>query len=265
MAIPAGVEAFSCDSGTVKARGQSLSEEETIAAVQGDVSQIISDYKGQEDLKELFSGLATTGFEQAQIQSILSTNPEAYDWRVGEALAEAYLSSHRNCEYPWPGGRDLKNPTASAAGTDLVGLQSQGTGGSCRFSFGEVKTSEDKTCPPSVMYGRHGLKQQLEDLKDSTSVRDSLVKYLGVHAVNKPWSERFRSAAARYIRSTTDVALFGILVRDTSPHVDDLQTRAKKLDDGNNATDLHIELLALYLPSGTIAKLPSMVGTGGAQ
>ena len=160
-------------------------------------------------------------------------------------------------------GRDLKNPTASAAGTDLVGIQSTGLNHSCRFSFGEVKTSGDKTSP-SVMHGRHGLKQQLEALKDNVMVRDSLVKYLGLHAINAPWREKFRIAAARYIRSKSDVILFGILVRDTSPHLDDLQTRAKKLNNGG-PSDMSIELVALYLPTGTIAKLPSMIGTGGGQ
>ena len=109
MAIPAGSEAYSCDSGAVRARGRSLSEEELSAAVKGDVSQIMTDYKGKQELQDLFAGLATTGFEQGQLNSILASQPEAYDWRVGEALGEAYLASHKNCEYPWPGERSQES------------------------------------------------------------------------------------------------------------------------------------------------------------
>ena len=59
MAIPAGSEAYSCDSGAVIARGRSLSEQELTVAVQGDISQIMTDYKGNQELHDLFAGLAS--------------------------------------------------------------------------------------------------------------------------------------------------------------------------------------------------------------
>jgi hypothetical protein len=109
---------------------------------------------------------------------ILRSDRAVEAWRVGEAIAESYLVEHRHCEFRWPGGRDLKNPESSPAGTDLVGFQTDAAT-SVRFSFGEVKTSNHAEYPPSLMYGRHGLKQQLEGLRDSHAVKDVLVKYLG--------------------------------------------------------------------------------------
>lgn len=265
MGIPAGLENYKCDSGAAKAHGRTFTSDELTEAINGDVALIISDYKGQQELADLFAGLATTGFEQTKVLEIVATQPVAYDWRVGEAIAEAFLTSHRSCDYPWPGGRDLRNPSASAAGTDLVGFQSVDTAPNVRFAFGEVKTSDDQTCPPSVMYGRHGLKQQLEALRDDKKVRDALVRYLAVHAVNAPWRATFQLAAARYIRSSSDVALFGVLIRDISPNSDDLRVRAEKLGDSKDLADFSIELLALYLPIGSIAKLPAMIGKGGAK
>jgi hypothetical protein len=37
------------------------------------------------------------------------------------------------------------------------------------------------------MDGRHGLRKQLEELRDSTVAKDSLVKYLGHHANGTEW------------------------------------------------------------------------------
>jgi hypothetical protein len=263
MPISAGTESYRCDSGPVRARGQSLSLAELTSALEGDVKEILADYKGQEELRSLLSGLAATGFEHQQLDSIVEAQPESYDWRVGEGLAEAYLTSHKQCEYPWPGGRDLKNPTASAAGTDLIGLQKTDGAENFRFSFGEVKTSGDKDQPPSIMYGRGGLKQQLEALRDDVNTKNALIKYLGIHAVNASWRDRYRIAARRYIRDNTDVNLFGVLVRDVTPRDADLKNRATKLNE-NRPPATEIELLAIYIPAGTISKLPQLVKAVGA-
>jgi hypothetical protein len=177
------------------------------------------------------------------------------NWRVGEGLAEAFLTEHRACEFPWPTERDLKNPNASPAGTDLVGFQNMGTiAEPHRFAFGEVKTSEQKAWPPSVMNGRLGLKKQLEELRDSTVVKDSLVKYLGHHANGTTWSSRYQSATKRYLANPGDVSLFGVLVRDVEPKCEDLANPAGALADGCPAKT-SIELRAMYLPENTINSL----------
>jgi len=63
------------------------------------------------------------------------------------------------------------------------------------------------------MYGRTGLKQQLEDLRDNVLIRDDLVKYLWYRAVNAPWKDQFLCAYTRYGANDTDVQLFRFLVR----------------------------------------------------
>jgi hypothetical protein len=141
----------------------------------GDVRAIIHDDAGVAEVEALLTGVATTEFAVTAVQQILRTTRQVEPWRVGEAIAEVYLVEHRHCEFPWPGGRDLKNPVSSPAGTDLVGFQLPAEA-SVRFSFDEVKTSNHQNYPPSLVYGRHGLKQQLENLRDSTAVKDALVR-----------------------------------------------------------------------------------------
>ena len=101
------------------------------------------------------------------------------------------------------------------------------------------------------MYGRTGLKQQLEDLRDSTSIRDDLFKYLGYRAKGAAWLLRFRRAGKRYLVNKSDVRLFGFLVRDVTPHKDDVRVRVESL--GKGCPDgTRIELIALYLPVGRL-------------
>ena len=105
-------------------------------------------------------GLREPTSTNTAIKALLSPKIVPEDWRVGEALAQAFLAAHRNCTFPWPASRDLRNPVSSPAGTDLVGFVDFDRGG--LFAFGEVKTSTQQQWPPSLIYGRHGLKQQME-------------------------------------------------------------------------------------------------------
>jgi hypothetical protein len=232
-----------------------------------DVRPIVHDEAGAAELGTLIAGVATTEFANDTLAEVLNAVHDPEPWRVGEAIAEVYLVEHRHCEFPWPGGRDLKNPESSPAGTDLVGFQTQDPPDNVRFSFGEVKTSSDNEYPPGLMYGRGGLKQQLEALRDEPAVKDALVKYLGLHANGRPWLGRFRHAAARYIHDRSDIAIFGVLVRDVAPHSLDCSGRAERL--AHECPPLcAIELLGLYLPAGSIDTLPSRVpppAAGGGQ
>ena len=256
MTMPAGSEVYTTDAGPVRARGVSINEDELQTALTARVASIVWDEAGTAEMKALLDGIATTQFEEERLRSVISSSPDPEDWRVGEALAEAYLCDHRNCEFPWPGGRDLKNPKASPAGTDLVGFQASVDDNGARFAFAEVKTSQEGKWPPSVMKGRHGLSQQLEALRDSEPTKAYLVKYLGHHAAHTPWRYRYKAAAKRYLCDTTDVSLFGLLVRDVEPKEADLKRRAEVLADKcPEATS--IELQAMYLPIGCISTLPN--------
>ena len=171
------------------------------------------------------------------------------NWRVGEAIAEAYLTNHRSCHFPWPDSRDERKSGSSLPGADLVGFSTDDKG--CCLAFGEVKTSSEAKYPPGAMYGRTGLKTQLEDLRDSRVIRDDLLKYLGHRAVQAPWKQSFEAASRRYIRNSSDVLLYGVLIRDVPPHADDLRVRVNGL--ANDCPDgTRLELLALYLPIGSI-------------
>ena len=168
---------------------------------------------------------------------------------MGEAIAETWLTDHRDCRFPWPDGRDERKRGSSLPGADLVGLHADAQG-DC-LAFGEVKTSSEDRYPPGAMYGRTGLKQQLEDLRDSTSIRDDLFKYLGYRAKGAVWLQSFRRAGKRYLVNKSDVRLFGFLVRDVSPHKDDVRVRVESL--GKGCPDgTRIELIALYLPVGRL-------------
>ena len=257
-----GTQVYAADQTPVLARGYSFTDAELDVMLAEDVSPIIHDDAGAAELEALLTGVATTEFSTEVLGQVLSSTGVVEAWRVGEAIAEAYLVEHRHCEFPWPGVRDLKNPDSSPAGTDLVGFQSHAEATTVRFSFGEVKTSSHIAYPPSVMYG---LRQQLNDLRDSPALKDALVNYLGLHAYGRPWFGHFREAASRYIQDRSDVAIFGVLVRDVEPNSLDCSGCASNLAEQCPALSV-IELLALYLPMDSIATLPQRVpAPGGGQ
>lgn len=254
MSLALGATVYTAHYHPVQSRGLVFTQNELDTMLANEVLAVMLDEEGKQEIKALLAGIPTTEFQVEKLQSVLDTNQAIEPWRVGEAIAECYLVAHRNCEFPWPGGRDLKNPKSSPAGTDLVGFQTHNNS-SVRFSFAEVKTSGDPNHPPSLMYGRHGMKQQLDDLRDSSDVKNALVRYLALHATGRPWAAKFKKAAARYLNDQSDVGIFGVLVRDVDPDGADCSGRTSQL--ANQCPPLTvIELLALYLPAGSIEALP---------
>lgn len=250
--IAVGAECYSHGASPSTGTGRSWNAEELNAAINGQVSSLVFDDQGKADIQELLAGVAETSFEQEQLAQALAAPEDIEDWRVGEAIAEAYLTEHRDCLFPWPDGRDERKSGSSLPGADLVGIQQDEHGE--RFVFGEVKTSGETRYPPGAVYGRTGLKQQLEDLRNKVGIRNDLFKYLGHRARYAIWQNRFKAASRRYLNNTSDIQLFGVLVRDVEPNVDDVRVRVEKLGDGCPA-GTHIELLALYLPTGAIGTL----------
>jgi len=258
MSIATGIIEYILGTSPVNGCGFSLATDELDAALAGAVSEVVFDDSGKADISALLSGVAETDFEKSQVEQILTNTKAPEDWRVGEALAESYLVHQRDCFFPWPDGRDERKRGSSLPGADLVGFQKEG--GEHFFAFGEVKTSAERSYPPGAIYGRTGLKRQLEDLKDSTKIKDDLLKYLGYRAGTSAWESKYQEAAKKYIRSKTNVRVFGFLVRDVKPHQDDLRVRVNKLAKDAHA-DMKIELLAVYLPAGSISTLSSKVMT----
>lgn len=255
--MPIGKKVYAADFNTVQVQGLAFSRSELTIALKDRVSSILWDESGRTQLKESLANLATTSFATNRLEKAINRIPSIKDWQVGEALAEAYLVDHRNCEFPWYSARDLRNPEASPAGADLVGFQQDKD--AVRFAFGEVKTSTEEKWPPQVVNGRHGLAKQLEDLRDSEEIKGHLViLYLGHRASNTSWYSKYRLATARYLKNPADVSLFGFLIRDVNPHQNDLKNRATCLAN-KCPSETSIELRALYLPTQSIAKLAGQV------
>lgn len=242
--------------------GFSISEKELESALNGPVSEIVFDKSGNAIVKDLLEGLAETEFDKKQIEEILLNPKLPENWRVGEAVAEAYLIEQHDCYFPWPDGRDERKTGSSLPGADLVGFQSSGA--EEYFAFGEVKTSTEKEYPPSAMYGRTGLKQQLEDLKDNLNIKDDLVIYLCHRAVNSDWKLRFENAAKNYIKNRNNVRVFGVLIRDVKPDEKDLKVRVDKLAK-TPKQDMLIKLFAMYLPLNSIPTLNSKVSNQSSR
>jgi hypothetical protein len=258
MAMPEALSEYNIDTNRVIARGVSFDLQQLNQMLEGPVKDILLDSAGKQELEELFATLPTTDFLSDELQALLEDEQIFKDWLVGEAIAEAFIIDVADCFYPWPTSRDLKNPNASPAGCDLTGFRH--TDEDCQypysFSFGEVKTSYDKNSPPSVM---NSLGVQLFNLRDDKAVKDSLVKYLARHATGKDWQHKFISAATRYLASKgADVAIYGLLVRDTKPNTDDISKRAGDLTK-DCPTSTSIALYAIYLPDRSIVDLPDML------
>lgn len=248
-----GTTAYTRKVGQVSARGASFDDAELDDALKGPVRNILRDTRGRADLARTLGSVSKTGFATQTLERIINASVALEDWRVGEALAESYLVRQKACEFPWPGGRDLKNPSASPAGTDLVGFEKRGD--RVRFAFGEVKTSYEDKYPPSVLYGRHSLTEQIEALRDDEDLRAHLIAYLFNHGHTSAWLATFLAAWESYNDDKNrELSLFGVLVRDVAAHEDDLRTRTDALAKGC-PTHVTIALDALYLPLGAIGNL----------
>jgi hypothetical protein len=114
------------------------------------------------------------------------------------------------------------------------------------------------------MYGRTGLKKQLEDLCDDRKIRTDLILYLGHRAVTAPWRERYKRAWRHHVENRDRFRVYGLLIRDVVPSENDLRARVVRLGQ-RCPDDSRVELIAIYLSEGRIADFPRDVmldGTG---
>ncbi len=118
MAVAHGMEIYNVDSPPVEARGLAYTALELEQALRERAIPILQDADGLTELAEVFATLGLTQFDSEALRAALATSLPTEDWRVGEALAEAWLVDHGDCEFPWPARRDLRNPMASPAGAD---------------------------------------------------------------------------------------------------------------------------------------------------
>lgn len=228
--------------------------------LQKDVAARLHDQAAQDDFKVHLRGLATTGFAQTSLNTLLAAEtPEERDWAIAEALAEAWLKQKHGVIWPWNTERDKRTPKASLPGADLIGLIELGN--ETRLVFGEVKASSDKSTPPNVMYGSKGITQQLETLATNLSILYQLLLYLQPRCKNSPHEDQFNAAVALFLNSGNKaIALFGVLIRDTAPAENDLKSRAQHLAKQISPPST-CNLQALYLPHA-ISDLPNLLSSG---
>lgn len=226
------------------------------------VAARVRDDAGNRDFEDALQSVASTGFAVGNLRAILEADePESRDWAIGEALAEVHLAEEQNVIWPWNTERDKRNPMASLAGADLVGLKHDEDGP--LFVMGEVKCSSEKAYPPQVMYGRSGMIHQIDTIVNDLSVLGKLLKWLFFRCQRTQHELTFKRAAQRFLESgNRAVALFGVLVRDTEPNAQDLLRRGQSLADSLHAPTTCM-LTALHLP-WPIESLPVHC-TGGSS
>ncbi len=220
-------------------------------ALTGSVISILRDDSGSELIKEALIPLGETDFVAERVNERLKRGFK--NWRVGEAIAEAYLADRRECIFPWPMRRDARRQGVSLPGADLVGFAMEGEG--YRLVFGEVKTSSEMRYPPGVMNGESGLRQQIKDLRDNVDLRYRLIEYLTFRSPYAPWRDCFIKAVERCLHNGgNDVRLYGVLIRDVSADDRDLKNSVSRLTNDCPAK-MNITFIALYLPEGRVKNL----------
>jgi hypothetical protein len=221
------------------------------------VASRLNDETGSQEFESHLRGLAATGFARTNLDNLLNTNiPEERVWAIGEAVAEAYLTYRHNITWPWNMERDKRTPMASLPGADLVGFETDGE--NVRLVLGEVKTSGDISTPPNVMYGRSGITHQIDNLASNLSLIVQLLKWLLPRCKGTQYETSFNAAITLLLNSKIKaIALFGVLIRDTTPNELDLQSRGHSLSN-NIQTPTTCQLIALYLPC-SISTLPHRI------
>lgn len=237
-----------------------LSAEALRRSLVSSVKALIEDLPGRIAIEDLLADLT---FGADALEAILAAPTELDPWRVGEALAACVAAEHEICIFPWPPSRDARTPRASLPGADLAGFRQ--VGDEHQFAFGEIKTSSERTSPPSVVsHSRDGLTAQLLRLRDEKGHREALFRYLAHRARGQAWEAAFRSAASRFLGDDNDVFLVGLIVRDTPPEQADLASSARRLaKDCPASTCVH--LAAVYLPPDTISGLEQMYLDANAE
>ena len=142
MTVGAGEVVYEIDDGPCSAAGVQWSNDELASALKGQVAAVLFDDEGRANIEEILVASAETDFARDGLLRVLRDPDEIEDWRVGEAIAETYLTEHRSCSFPWPDGRDERKRRSSLPGADLVGFGIDDDG-DC-LAFGEVKTSGDR-------------------------------------------------------------------------------------------------------------------------
>lgn len=229
--LPIGTTEYEENHNGISIAGFSYTENELEQSAQV-VADICFDRSGNESFESYMLSLSDTDFTP-----IVVVLPTVKDWQVGEGFAEAYITAHFSCSFPWSNNRDLKNPNSSLTGADMIGFH-QG-----QFAFGEVKTSTEKKSPPQVTSKKgDGLNAQLNKLCADHDLRWVLIQYLYHRQKN---SDEYKEACIAYLKNTNNFYIFGVLVRSIDPALNDWNYLKKHLQVHEQNK---VFLVALYLP-----------------
>ena len=226
--------------GSYACRGEAIGKSGFLRYMRERVGPRHRDDAGRAVIERELEEIASAGFDDGVRAGLLSTSRPLHYWRVGESLAECYMEDFEGAAFPYPGQRDEKNPSASAAGADLVGYSTDGSG--TTFLFAEVKTTRDKSRPPSAAWKLGGQLEELRRRRGASLVRWLMLK-AGAGGVKR--DERHRNALASYGEGRLRIA--GVLVSDRDPDKRDLGGLFGRLAAGPRGGE-RLDLVALYLP-----------------
>lgn len=229
--------------------------------LRGPVHRRVTDESQRVSFESDLRAISATGMASDMLEKLLTSKSDKEPWEIGEALAECLLEEEYNVKWPWNIERDKRTPKASLPGADLVGFVEDGN--TVLLVLGEVKTSQDHKTPPGVMNGRSGMIHQLDRYADDLKVHRTLLNWLYVRCKGTELWPFFQRAVGKYLESKgRALVLFGMLMRDTTPHKLDLMNRAKALSQ-NVEAPTRAELNAWYFPR-PIDEWPSLLAGGGS-
>lgn len=228
---------------------------------QGVLRERVADISLRDEVEADIREAAAEDVADELVRQLLTSEPDPEPWQIGEALAEVLLAEWHDAVWVWNQGRDRRTPRASLPGADLVGFLAAADG-SARFLFGEVKSSEDADSPPNVVYGRHGMIQQLEDLAWRPELVWTLIRWLRARCTEGAALATYRSALMAHAKSGgKDLVLAGCLLRDTVPNEMDVKNRGKALAKAvSGSTSVHLRVW--HLPD-KLAKWIDYLGEDG--
>ena len=96
MTVGTGDVVYSIGAVPCSGVGVRWSDDEINAAMNDRVAAVLFDDEGRANIEEILASLAETNFAQDGVRRVLEDPDEVEDWRVGEAIAETYLSDHRS-------------------------------------------------------------------------------------------------------------------------------------------------------------------------
>ena len=143
----------------------------------------------------------------------------------------------------------LKTKVKAKYRTNIVGFSKSNI--KTVFVFGKVKTSGDTCSPPGVICDNSGMVCQLENIKGSDEIKNSLIRWLAHKSNDKkddhPLRKDFINACKTFFKSNKKkLKIVGVLIRDTGPNERDLESAYRRLVKDINP-QIFLGLLAIYL------------------